>query len=88
MKKLFRVRDYDRDQLVTLATLPLDTYFPGDKVNGKIKTYKADGSTFTANPNFDYYISFDSGETISMVSQQMTLEGEGTFSFTIPQTTK
>lgn len=32
IKKLIRVRDYDRDQLVTVATTSRDSYFPGDTV--------------------------------------------------------
>lgn len=46
VKKLFRVRDYDRDQLIVSASLSIDAYFPGDTVNGKLKVYPADGSAF------------------------------------------
>lgn len=38
-KKLVRVRDYQRDELIVTTSLSYESYFPGDNVNGKIKVY-------------------------------------------------
>ena len=57
--KLIRIRDYPRDQINIEVDLPLETYRPGDTVNGKIKVNLPDGSPFESAPIFSLNANFE-----------------------------
>ncbi len=57
--KLIRIRDYPRDQINIEVDLPLETYRPGDTVNGKIKVNLPDGSPFESAPIFSLNAKFE-----------------------------
>jgi uncharacterized protein YfaS (alpha-2-macroglobulin family) len=94
--KLIRIRDYPRDLITVETDLPYESYRPGDTVSGKIKASTIDGSAFESAPTFSYSVSFDtvdqngfaSSSIEQVMSQSLTLAGEGFFTFTIPTTTK
>ncbi len=92
--KLVRIRDYPRDSINVKVDLPLESYRPGDTVTGSIKAELPDGSLFESEPSFEMSANFDvksenstSAESVSLPSQKLSLLGEGTFTFVIPNTT-
>lgn len=58
-KKLIRIRDYPRDQLVVKALLSLESYRPGDTVSGQLSVSQPDGEAFTKAPTYSYSINFN-----------------------------
>lgn len=92
--KLVRIADYPRDQLQLIATLPQDSYNPGDTVTGQLVANTMDGSAFNSTPSYSLQVSFDTEEgdaTATVVIQQdaQPLDGQGIgfFSFQIPSNT-
>jgi len=60
--KLVRIADYPRDQLQLIATLPQDSYNPGDTVTGQLVASTMDGSPFNSTPSYSLQVSFDTEE--------------------------
>ena len=69
--KLLRIRDYPRDQINIEVDLPLETYRPGDTVNGKIKVNLPDGSPFESAPRFSLTANFETTLPDSTKSSEM-----------------
>jgi uncharacterized protein YfaS (alpha-2-macroglobulin family) len=93
--KLIRIRDYPRDLINVKVDLPLESYRPGDAVNGKIKAELPDGSPFEVAPIFSLSANFESEttegasstESVSLTDQKMSVLGEAFFTFVIPKLT-
>ena len=61
--KLIRIRDYPRDAINIQVDLPLESYRPGDTVNGKIKVDLPDGSAFESAPSFSLTANFETSSS-------------------------
>lgn len=93
--KLIRIRDYPRDAINIQVDLPLESYRPGDTVSGKIKLDLPDGSPFESVPTYSFRASFETSassdsssvQTVKQNNLQTSLQGEGFFSFVIPNET-
>ncbi len=93
--KLIRIRDYPRDAINIQVDLPVESYRPGDTVSGKIKLELPDGSAFESVPTYSFTASFETstainGSSVKSVNKnnlQTSLQGEGLFSFVIPNDT-
>ena len=79
--KLIRIRDYPRDAINVQVDLPLESYRPGDTVNGKIKIDLPDGTAFESEAFFSLTANFETSssnetpsvETIKLNRQQISL---------------
>ena len=63
--KMFRVRDYQRSQLIVQGNLAFESYRPGDTASGLLTVSNPDGSPFNTNPQFSYSVVFENS-TVSV----------------------
>ncbi|CDW71945.1 large extracellular alpha-helical protein [Stylonychia lemnae] len=86
--KIFRVRDYPRDELVITSLTSLDSYKPGQTIDGKINVQQANGEAFESDslPTFEYSLDFSSPtqQLVEVRNQALSKDGSGYFSIEIP----
>ncbi|CDW84292.1 a-macroglobulin complement component [Stylonychia lemnae] len=86
--KMFRVRDYPRDQLVITSMTSLDSYQPGQTIDGKINVEQANGEGFQTSslPTYEYSLNFSSPtkQLVEIRKQALSQDGSGYFSIEIP----
>ena len=57
-KKIFRIRDYNREAIQIETDLPYETYRPGEVVFGTFKATLKDGRVFDSKPFFTVTTNF------------------------------
>lgn len=95
VKKIFRIRDYNREAIQIETDLPYETYRPGEVVFGTFKATLKDGRVFDSKTYFTVTTNFltldENGYSnpVTFVSAKnfISTQGEGTFSVKIAENT-